>query len=185
MSDEPARRTIRDGPFCWQGKEALRRIGEHFAESNKVASARSVYLALCELASNEASERFQAKVATVAKFAWVSPRTVHDVLPEMAFIKVVHIERRTIPGSKMDAPSFYTLTHCNDCAPVGNGCIPLCNQPEQTSVAENQKNNQKKYIEEREQKKTNPEPLASGKVQFSPSLVDEIYLEYPRKKKRW
>ncbi len=175
-------RSAKDGPWAWASKEALRRICEHFAESNKVPSARSVYLAFCELASNEAAETFQVKVATVARFAGVSVRTVSDVLPELELIQVLAIDRKTIPGSKMDAPSVYTLLSVgNSFAPLGNNCIPLCNGPEQTSVAENLKNSEKNNTEEQGEEPISPSPAAKG-VRIHQSLVVSIYQEYPRKK---
>ena len=181
MSTPSPARTIKGIPFLWAAKDASRIVTEHFAESNKVPSARSVYFALCELASNEQAERFQAKVATIARFAGVSTRTVHDVLPELELIKVVAIERQTIPGSKMDAPSVYTLLAvCDGCAPLGNDCIPLCNGPEQTSVAENLKNLEKNLTEE-SQKETISAPAASS-LKVPHGVVDSIYQQYPRKK---
>ena len=65
-------RTPRDSPFCWQAKEALRRIRDWFDESNNVASALAVYLALSEAESNKgAAGPFVATQSDIAKRAGV------------------------------------------------------------------------------------------------------------------
>jgi hypothetical protein len=182
--EAPQPRATKDGPFCWTSKDALRLLAAHFGESNRLPAARTVYLALCELASNAGAHNFQAKVATIAKFAGVSTRTVHDVLPEMELIRVISVDRNAIPGSKMKAPSTYTLLAIrNGCTSIrdtrisiGDHSISICNRPE-SSVAENQKNLEKNLPEE-----TIPAPLAPGFRVLSAD-VEKIYQAYPRKEK--
>ncbi len=72
-------RSIND-PFCWQNKKVLTHITETFAESDRAASARSVYLALSEVASDEQSDTFQVSKALIAHKAGVSIKTVQRSL---------------------------------------------------------------------------------------------------------
>jgi len=83
-------------------------ITEAFAESNKSVSARSVYLALCELASDEQSETFTASKALIAHKAGVSVKTVERLLNGFEQLNVVHVERGVINGH-MKAANTYTL----------------------------------------------------------------------------
>ncbi len=126
--EQPAR-AIKDGPWCWQNKAALRLINESFSESNRISSALCVYVALTKLASDHhQSKRFQVAKSRIAEAAGVSIRTVTDVLAVLESIKVVKIERQKISGSAADAPSFYTILPVgNGCMGVGNGCTPVGN----------------------------------------------------------
>ncbi len=82
-------RSTKDGPFCWQSKEALRHIREVFDQSRDVSSALSVYLALSEVASNSAAAAFTTTQADLAQRAGLSVRKVADVLKKMAAVKLV------------------------------------------------------------------------------------------------
>ena len=131
-----------DGPWCWLNKAALRLIAEHFAESDRVLSARSAYLALSEIASNEQSPTFTSKIGTIARYAGVCRRTVSDALQELKNVGLLAITPQTIPGSKLKAPSIYTLLSMpgNGCTSIGNGSTSIGNGSMQKSVAENLKN---------------------------------------------
>jgi len=86
--DESPRRPA----FCWQSKEALRRIREAFDQGNCVSSALSVYMALTELASNAGKDEFRAAQAQIGQMAGVSVRTVIDrlrVFKDLGFIDVI------------------------------------------------------------------------------------------------
>jgi hypothetical protein len=105
-----SKRDIRDGPFCWFSKQAMRMIAENFAESKQVASARCVYVALCELASDAAAATFTETEALIAHKAGVSVKTVERVLPGLVELGVLRIETATVSNQvHLKAPSRYTL----------------------------------------------------------------------------
>ena len=69
-------------PYCWQSKEALRKIREHFDGDSLLPYALSVYCALTENASNKGEEEFTTLQSHLAQLAGVSVRTVRRVLPD-------------------------------------------------------------------------------------------------------
>jgi hypothetical protein len=84
---------------------------ETFAESNQAVSARSLYVALTELASDTQSETFTATKALIAHKAALSISTVARLLSGFEQIGVVHIERRFAErnAGAIRAPNTYTL----------------------------------------------------------------------------
>jgi hypothetical protein len=107
-------RSIKDGPWCWASKCALRRLMESTGETADVACrARSVYLALCELASDAASETFTVAKALIAYRAGLSIRTVQRVLPDLEHAGVLLVVR----SAGVKTASTYTLLS----DPRGNG----------------------------------------------------------------
>lgn len=134
---EPTPRSAKEAPYCWAAKGVLRVIGERFQNSNKVPTARSVYLALCEIASDVQSESFRVKIALVADKAGVSYKTALEYLRELEIAGLVGVQRAKIEGSKLDAPSLYTLLPlCNSVTAVCSSDIPLCNGGVRPSVTE-------------------------------------------------
>lgn len=102
-------RSIKDGPFGWFSKAALNFIQEATGEGEGVTqNARSVYLALCELASDNGTERFTASKALIAFRAGMSVRTVQRVLPDLQRAGVVSIEHNALGRGTVSA---YTLLH--------------------------------------------------------------------------
>ena len=165
-------RSTRDGPFCWQSKEARRLIRQRFEESNCVSSALSIYDALCELASDAEAESFPAATLLIANTSGLGKRTAQQILPRLKSIGLIDIAEQTFPGTNMDAPSIYTLlplrNGCaplrNGCAPLRNGCAPLRNGRKQSSLRtseETEKNTEKKESSE-EQKEAKASSSASG-----------------------
>jgi hypothetical protein len=72
-------RATRDAPFCWQSKEALRRIRDWFDESNNVASALATHLALSEIESNTGTAgAFVATQSDIAKRVTLPNELVSD-----------------------------------------------------------------------------------------------------------
>ncbi len=114
----PALRSTKDSPFCWQSKIALKLITETLEESGHATSARSVYLALTELASDAQSDTFQVRKALIAHRSSVSVSTVSRLLPKLEELGLIKIERASVgAGSSgtIKAPNFYYLL------PIGNG----------------------------------------------------------------
>ena len=106
-------------------------IDEVFDASNDVASARSVYLALTQIASDEQSETFTRRIREIALTAAVSYRTTFHMLKRFEVLYIVRVKRNYVAGTKENAPSTYTLC---------NGCITLCNSRIQASLPRVQKN---------------------------------------------
>jgi Helix-turn-helix domain len=109
--DEKQPRNIKDGPFCWQHKKQLRMITDTFSESEQGASARSVYVALTELASDNGNETFTATKALIAHKAGLSVSTVQRLLKGLEQLGVVHIEGQFAERNSgaIRAPNTYTL----------------------------------------------------------------------------
>jgi hypothetical protein len=104
-------RNIKNGPFCWQDKATLKLITETFAESNQAVSARSLYLALSELASDEQSETFKARKALIAHRAGLSVKTVERLLHGFEQLGLVKVDRGLAKAGSgsIKSPNTYTL----------------------------------------------------------------------------
>ena len=79
-------------PFCWLGKRRLRLLAEVFAEDKvgSLAAARSVYLALSEIASDRQSDTFTVATSYIAQRASVTSKTVRRVIKifkRLGFVK--------------------------------------------------------------------------------------------------
>ena len=115
-------RSTKDGPFCWQTKKVLRRIRDHFDDTNNVSSALAVYLSLTEFASDAKSEVFQRRILEIAARAGVSYKTAGKVLSRLEALSIIAITRNKISGTKENAPSTYTLLKLGNEYPTsGNG----------------------------------------------------------------
>jgi hypothetical protein len=120
-SDETKPRQIKDGPWCWQSKATLKTISDIFDATKDIASARSVYVALSEIASDEGSESFTRPISQIASRAAVSYRTAASILNRFESLKLIAIDRHLVEGTKERSPSTFTLLG-NDCRTSGNGC---------------------------------------------------------------
>lgn len=100
-------RSTEDGPWAWVNKQTLRTLTETFTESGQGASARTLYLALAELASDHQSESFTVAKALIAHKASLGVRLVTELLPKLESMSVITIDRHAANG--MDLPSTYTL----------------------------------------------------------------------------
>jgi hypothetical protein len=77
-------------PYCWQNKEALRRIRERLDGDSHLPYALSVYCALTENASDQGKEEFETLQSHLAMLAGgISTRTVRRVLPILREICVI------------------------------------------------------------------------------------------------
>jgi hypothetical protein len=114
-----ARQLKADKPFCWQSKSAMKTIADIFDATRNTASARSVYVAMTEFQSDEGSGSFTRTIAQIASRAGVSYRTTTTILNCFEEANFIAVKRNTIAGTKLQAPSTYTL--------LGNGCLSLSN----------------------------------------------------------
>ena len=92
-------------PYCWQNKEALRRIREHLDGDSLLPFALGVYFALTENASDKGEEQFTTLQSHLARLAGsISTRTIRRVLPILREIGVINY---TTP--KLRGPTTFTL----------------------------------------------------------------------------
>ena len=89
-------------------------ITETFSESDQAASARSLYVAMTQLASDNESDTFTATKALIAHKVGLSVSTVQRLLKGLAQLGVIHVEPGRINGLLKTA-NTYTLL------PIGHG----------------------------------------------------------------
>jgi hypothetical protein len=104
-SDQKSKR--RKLPFCWIEKEKLRMIGDVFSGKQAGPAARSIYAALCEIASDKQSDSFDVSQSEIAHRALVSVASVKRILPVFRRLRLVKIQRNSING--IETRSTYTL----------------------------------------------------------------------------
>ena len=101
-------RDIKDGPWFWTNKSAVEKI-RHRCEDPR--STLGVYLALCEIASDEQTNEFLASMDRIAAKACLSRRTVFDRLNDLERIGLVEIFRSKT-SQNFRVPSAYLLLRC-------------------------------------------------------------------------
>jgi hypothetical protein len=101
-------RSAKDGPWCWANKSALEKIRTRCEDPR---STLAVYLALCEIASDEQSNNFMASMDRIAAKACLSRRTVFDRLNDLERIGLVEIFRSKT-SQNFRIPSAYVLLKC-------------------------------------------------------------------------
>ncbi len=84
-------------------------IGEIFDATNDTASARSVYVALTQIASDEQSESFTRSIGDIAKMAGVSYKTAARILSRFEALRILEVRRNVVEGTREHSPSTYTL----------------------------------------------------------------------------
>jgi len=142
-ASEKQPRSIKTAPFAWQHKDALRMIRDHFEDRNgHSAFALAIYLALSELASDTQSATFTQPISKIAQRAGASYRTTADTLNRLESLKLIHVQRNKVPGTKENAPSTYTMlgTPCLTLGKQNQNCLPR--------VLNNQKNNEETPLTE-------------------------------------
>jgi hypothetical protein len=100
-------------PFCWLEKRKLRNIADVFAEGRlgSLAAARSVILALSEIASDKQSDTFTAATSYVAHRAGVTSKTVRRMIKTFKRVRLLHVRPRSDNGLKI--ANEYTLIRGN------------------------------------------------------------------------
>ena len=96
-------------PYCWLGKRQLRMLADVFAEGKvgNLSAARSVYLALREIASDRQSDTFIAGTVYIAQRAGVASKTVRRVIKILKQMGFVRARPRSANG--LNLASEYTL----------------------------------------------------------------------------
>ena len=100
-------------PFCWLEKRKLRNIAEAFAEGRlgSLAAARSVILALSEIASDKQSDTFTAATSYIAHRAGVTSKTVRRMIKTFKRLRFLRVQPRSENGLKV--ANEYTLIRGN------------------------------------------------------------------------
>jgi len=108
---------VKREPYCWLEKRKLRKIAEVFAEGRlgSLAAARSVILALSEIASDKQSDTFPASTSYIALRAGVTSKTVRRMVKTLKQLGFLHVRPRSRNGLKI--ASEYTLIRGS--APMG------------------------------------------------------------------
>jgi biotin operon repressor len=102
---KPTERTMKDGAWFWANKSALNKIRSRCEDAK---SALAVYLALCEIASDEQSESFMVSMDRISAKCGLSRPTVFFRLNDLEYIGLVEIQRsRTNQNYRI--PNAYTL----------------------------------------------------------------------------
>jgi hypothetical protein len=79
-------------PFCWQSKEALRRIREYMEGRDQwslVQSRLLLYVALCEMASNRGTESFTVSQKALSNLSGLSARSQSESLRDLVAAGVI------------------------------------------------------------------------------------------------
>jgi hypothetical protein len=141
------------------------------------AFALSVYLATSELASDAQSETFTAPISQIARRAGASYKTTAKILNRFESLKLLHVERSTVPGTKEHAPSTYTM--------LGTPCLTL-GKCERSRLPRglNPRNNRKKYDDTRAHARTR-ETVATQRANGKSSSVWSLSLEEAKKDSLW
>lgn len=97
-------------PFCWLEKQKLRLLSEVFGEGShgSLSAARSIMLALSEIASDKQSITFTASTSYIAQRAGVTSKTVRRMNTTFKKLGLVTIRCRLARGLKLSHE--YTLT---------------------------------------------------------------------------
>ncbi|MCC5805569.1 MAG: hypothetical protein JJU00_04490 [Opitutales bacterium] len=97
-------RSIKEGYFLWVNKAMMGRIRGYFDGTCRCEGAISIYVALCEIASDEQSETFEAIQGEIGMKAGVSAKTVGRLMPQLEKAGVVSVFERPLK-----TPKIYTL----------------------------------------------------------------------------
>jgi len=111
VNDTNSKTNSKREPFAWIEKGKLRMIGDVFSQKpgsiNSASSARSLYLALTEIASDRQSDRYEASQPPIAVRAGLSVSTVRRLLPVFGQLGLVKIKRNSFNG--IETTSTYTI----------------------------------------------------------------------------
>jgi DNA-binding Lrp family transcriptional regulator len=139
-------RDIRETAFCWQEKDALKTLNTHFDNSDfptKLPYARSLYLALTEIASDNQQETFPASLGYIATRAGFSVSEVKRLLPELEKIGIISVKRRTSNG--VNLPNEITLNGRFYQSQVGSGRKKAVRATLEESYKESKKKREGKF----------------------------------------
>ena len=154
-------------PFCWQSKEALRRIREHLDGDSLLPFALGAYVALTENASDKRAEEFTTLQSHLCRLAGgFSTKTLQRVLPILREIGVIDyttprlrgpITFRLVPVAT-DSPNVAT-----DSPNVATTKKTAFQSPNRITIEEQEKNIEKNTLAQ----------PAAGAVERSASVLSD------------
>ena len=100
---------IRREPWCWLEKKKLRILADVFGEGRQgsLTAARSVILALSEIASDRQNDTFTVATSYIAQRAGVTSKTVRRMITTLKKLGFVFVRSRS--GNGLKITSEYTL----------------------------------------------------------------------------
>src|SRR4029453_15226182 len=103
-------------PWCWLEKPKLRTIADVLEEGKhgNLTAARSVYLALGEIASDRQSETFTVATSYIAQRAGVTSKTVRRVIGILKKLGFLKAQPRSANGLKL----AYEFTRIRGCCRI-------------------------------------------------------------------
>jgi hypothetical protein len=111
-------RDIRQAPFCWQAKSALRRLRRYYSGDRlkQRATALGIYMVLTEIASDQhRQDRAEAFVAQIVDLTGTSEATVKRYLRDFEErVGLIAVERRKIADTISLANVYQLLTVLDD-----------------------------------------------------------------------
>jgi hypothetical protein len=167
-------------PYCWQNKEALRKIREHLDGDSLLPYALSVYCALTENASDKGEEKFTTLQSHLARLAGnVSTRTVQRVLPVLREIAVVDYMTPKLRGPI----TFQLLSVGTYCPIVATNSHNVATNEKTAFQTDNRSNNEGT---KKEQRKKQPQEVTSDFIAQQQSLFQNVNVEQEyAKAKAW
>jgi DNA-binding MarR family transcriptional regulator len=148
-------------------------ISDVFAESaGSINAARSIYLSLAEIASDKASDTFDASQADIGHRAGLSVATVKRILPLFRRLGLIKIKRNSING--IETRSTYTLIRTM----LAHHELALVQQPKtkRATLEESTKKGTKREearMEKREEAEVRS--LADGRSTFDSETQDYVW----------
>lgn len=106
----PAPDSVKEHPGwfpCFE--QDFRTIEQAFDDEGTRRKAKCAYVTLHRVANLRGSSTFSASVGSLARDMDYSVRHAAEALQLLAAVKLVRIATKTIPGSKLKAPSVYTI----------------------------------------------------------------------------
>jgi predicted transcriptional regulator len=95
--------------FFRVSEEAIRLIAKKFDKASDTRSAMNCYVTLCRKVNLKGGEIFADSIREIAKDMACSWRDAQKALRSLEAIGLVHVQRRKVPGTKMNAPSVYAV----------------------------------------------------------------------------
>ena len=137
-------------------------IGEVFSEkAGRSSSARSLYLALCEIASDRQSDRYNTSQPEIAIRAGLSVATVRRLLPVFKHLGLVKIERNSVHG--IQTASTYTIIR----GPLAH------HERTPAHLLKTRRATEKESVEESVEGTARRESLLGGRSTYRSSLAEE------------
>ena len=156
---------IRREPWCWLEKKKLRILADVFGEGRQgsVMAARSVMLALSEIASDRQCDTFTAATSYIAQRAGVTRKTVDRMIKTFKRLGFVMVRDRSMKGLKI--ASEYTLIR-GKCRlrPIYSTMgkprkirLPIKEESNEESTESNARKREKTFVSLNEEKNQNAE----------------------------